>query len=77
MILPQFQRQGLASKAVCAILNKARSERRWDVNSAFTSTTNVLFNSIYLKMGFSQIEECELGYAERVLRCNHWRLDLR
>jgi RimJ/RimL family protein N-acetyltransferase len=77
MILSPFQGRGLASKAVRAILDKARSERRWYVIHAFASTTNAPSNAICLKMGFSKIEECDFKYAGRVLRGNHWRLDLR
>ncbi|HEX8922230.1 MAG TPA: GNAT family N-acetyltransferase [Pyrinomonadaceae bacterium] len=78
MILPQFQRQGLGTKAVRAILDKARAEKRWgEVIHAFPSITNAPSNAICLKMGFSLIEECDLEYAGQMLRCNHWRLDMR
>lgn len=77
MILPPYQGKGLASKAVRAILDKARSERRWYVIHAFPSTTNAPSNAICRKMGFSMIEEVDLKYADRALRSNHWRLDLR
>lgn len=76
MILPAFQGRGLATKAVRAILDKALSERRWDVLHAFPSTTNVPSNAICQKMGFSLIEECDLEWDGHLLRCNHWRLDL-
>jgi RimJ/RimL family protein N-acetyltransferase len=77
MILPPFQRQGLGSEAVRAILDKAQAEKRWDVIHAFPSTTNAPSNAICRKMGFSLIEECDLEWAGRMLRCNHWQLDLR
>ena len=76
MILPQFQGRGLATKAVRAILDKARSEKRWPVIHAFPSTTNVPSNALCRKMGFSKIEECDLEWAGRMLHCAHWRLDL-
>lgn len=77
MILPRFQQQGLATKAVRAILDKALSEKRWgETIHAFPSVTNVASNAICQKMGFSMIEECDIDYAGRLLRCNHWRLDL-
>lgn len=77
MILSDFQRRGLATKAVRAILDKARSERRWnDAIHAFPAVTNAPSNAICLKMGFSMIEECDLEYAGHLLRCNHWRLAL-
>lgn len=77
MILPSFQNRGLATKAVRAILDKARAEKRWDVIHAFPSTTNPPSNAICLKMGFSKIEECDLEWSGHILHCNHWRLNLR
>jgi RimJ/RimL family protein N-acetyltransferase len=77
MILPQFQGQGLGTKAVRAILDKALSENRWgEAIHAFPSITNAPSNAICLKMGFRLIEECDLEYAGQMLRCNHWQLDL-
>lgn len=77
MILPQFQGRGLGSKAVRAILDKARAERRWDVIHAFPATGNEASNAICRKMGFTLLEECDLEWSGRQLRCNHWRIDLR
>src|SRR6266511_3242709 len=77
MVLPAFQGQGLATRAVDSILHRARAETRWGVVHAFPGTTNAPSNSICRKAGFSMIEECDFGYAGRVLRCNHWRIDLR
>lgn len=75
-ILPEFQRQGLATKAVRALLDKARSEGRWRVIHAFPAVTNTASNAICRKMGFELLEEVELEWAEQSLRCNHWRIDL-
>lgn len=77
MVLPEFQGRGLASEAVRSILHKARSETRWDVIHAFPAVTNAPSNAICQKTEFSRIEECDFDYAGRVLRCNHWRIDLR
>lgn len=76
MILPSFQGRGLGTQAVRAILDKAQAERRWDVIHAFPSTTNIASNSICRKIRFSLLEECDLEWAGRAFRCNHWRLDL-
>jgi RimJ/RimL family protein N-acetyltransferase len=77
MVLPAFQGRGLASEAVRSVLRRARSESRWEVIHAFPAVTNAASNSICRRMGFSKIEECDFEYAGRVLRCNHWGLDLR
>ena len=76
MILPEFQGRGMGTKAVRAILDMARTEKRCEVIHAFPSVTNAASNAICRKMEFSLIEELDLEYADRMLRCNHWRLNL-
>lgn len=77
MILTPFQGRGPASAAVCAILCKARSEKRWgSLLDAFPAVSNVASNAICRKFAFSLVEEVDLEYAGHPLRCNHWRLDL-
>ncbi len=76
MILPAFQGQGLATKAVRALLTKARAEKRWDVIHAFPAVTNGASNALCRKLGFSNAGVCELEYAGDMLHCNHWRLEL-
>jgi RimJ/RimL family protein N-acetyltransferase len=77
MVGPAFQGRGLASEAVGAVLERARAEGRWGVIHAFPSVTNGPSNAICRKTGFSKLEEVDFEYAGRILRCNHWRLDLR
>jgi RimJ/RimL family protein N-acetyltransferase len=77
MVLPGFQGRGLATKAVRAILDKARAEGRWEVVHAFPGLTNAPSNAICQKTGFSLIKACDIDYAGRHLRCNHWQIDLR
>lgn len=77
MVLPAFQGRGLAGEAVRSVLDRARSEERWDVVHAFPATTNGASNAICRKAGFSKIEECDFEYAGRMLRCNHRRVDVR
>lgn len=76
MILPEFQGRGLATAAVGAIFDRARLEGRWDVIHAFPGVANGPSNAICRKMGFAQVEEADVEYAERLLRCNHWRMTL-
>jgi RimJ/RimL family protein N-acetyltransferase len=77
MVGPAFQGRGLASEAVGAVLERARAEERWGVIHAFPSVTNGPSNAICRKTGFSKVEEVDFEYAGRILRCNHWRLDVR
>ncbi|MGH2663606.1 MAG: GNAT family N-acetyltransferase [Actinomycetota bacterium] len=77
MVLPRFQGRGLAGDAVRAVLRKARPEGRWDVIHAFPATTNAPSNAICRKTGFTKVEEVDFEYAGRMLRCNHWKIDVR
>jgi RimJ/RimL family protein N-acetyltransferase len=77
MVLPEFQGRGLATEAVRSILQRARSEGRWDVIHAFPGVTNGPSNAICRKTGFSKIEEVDIESWGGRLRCNHWRIDLR
>jgi RimJ/RimL family protein N-acetyltransferase len=77
MVLPPFQGRGLGSKAVRAVLDKARAERRWDVVHAFPPVSNAVSNAMCRKMGFELVEENEYQFRDRKLRCNHWRLVLQ
>jgi RimJ/RimL family protein N-acetyltransferase len=77
MILPAFQGRGLATRAVRAILDKARARSRWGIIRAFPSTANAPSNAVCRKAGFALVEECALEWDGHVLRCNHWLLDLR
>jgi RimJ/RimL family protein N-acetyltransferase len=77
MVLPELQGRGLATEAVRATLDRARSGRRWDVIHAFPATTNAASNAICRKTGFTMIDELDFEYSGRILRCNHWQVDLR
>lgn len=77
MVLPEFQGRGLGSEAVRAALRKLRTNSRWQVIHAFPPVTNSRSNAMCRKMGFSMIEELDFTFRDRVLRCNHWQLDLR
>src|SRR3989442_1685131 len=77
MVLPPFQGRGLGSQAVSAALRKIRAEGRWDVVHAFPPTANPRSNAMCRKMGFSLVEECDFDFRGRILRCNHWQLDLK
>lgn len=77
MVLTAFQGRGLASEAVRSVLERARVEGRWDVIHAFPGITNGPSNAICRKTGFSKTEECDVESEGRILRCNHWRVDVR
>ena len=76
-ILPAFQGRGFTSQAVRMVLDKAKAEGRWDVIHAHPGVTNAASNAICRKLGFEKLGDCDIDYAGRVLRCNHWRICLR
>lgn len=76
MVLPEYQNQGLAGRAVAAVLERARVERRFRQIHAFPARTNAASNRICEKAGFVNLGECEYEFAGRPLRCHHWRVDL-
>ena len=76
MILPEYQRQGLATRAVTALLDQAHATGRWQVIHAFTGVTNAPSNALCRKLGFTLLEVCDVNFGDRVLHCNHWRIDL-
>lgn len=80
MVLPQYQGRGIGTAAVRAVLDRARATGRWDVVHAFPSVTNAASNAVCRKLEFERIGEQNfpLPWApNKILRCNHWRLDLR
>jgi len=76
MILPEFQNRGIASEAVRQTLEKARTERKFAQIHAFPGVTNRSSNRVCEKNGFTNLGECDIEFAGRNLRCNHWRIDL-
>lgn len=76
MISSGFQGRGLASSAVREVLEKARVERRFGRIHAFPAVTNGASNRVCEKNGFMNLGECDVEFADRILRCNHWRIDL-
>jgi RimJ/RimL family protein N-acetyltransferase len=72
MVLPEFQGQGLAKRAVRMLLELARDDDRWGLVHAFPATTNSPSNGICRSLGFRFAGERDVTFADRVLRSNHW-----
>jgi RimJ/RimL family protein N-acetyltransferase len=72
MVLPEFQRRGLAKRAVRMLLELARDDGRWGLVHAFPATTNGPSNGICRSVGFRLAGEQDVTFAGRVLRSNHW-----
>jgi RimJ/RimL family protein N-acetyltransferase len=77
MVMPEHQSRGVASAAVREVLDCVRSGGRRTVIHAFPGVTNGASNAICRRAGFEQLEIHDFAYAGRLLRCNHWRVDMR
>lgn len=74
MVLPEFQRRGLAKRAVRTVLEQARDQSRWGVVHAFPARANAAPNAICRTLGFEYIEEVEMPFGARVTSRHHWRI---
>ncbi|MBD0692705.1 GNAT family N-acetyltransferase [Streptomyces sp. CBMA123] len=72
MVLPDFQGRGLAKAAVRRVLDAAAADGRWGVVHANPGVSNGPSNGICRSLGFRLLGERDLGFADRVLRTNHW-----
>jgi RimJ/RimL family protein N-acetyltransferase len=77
MVLPTFQRRGIATRALELLIQRARAEPRFERIHAFPGVSNGPSNALCRKFGFERTGEGEVKFRERTLRCNHWELDVR
>ena len=77
MVLPAFQRQGIATLALDLILSRARSEERFERVHAFPSVDNQASNALCRRFGFRLVDETDFDYRDTQLRVNVWELELR
>jgi RimJ/RimL family protein N-acetyltransferase len=72
MVLPEFQRRGIAKTAVRMLLALAREQERWGLVHAFPAITNVPSNAVCRSAGFRFAGEQQTAFAGRMFRTNHW-----
>ncbi len=76
-VLPEFQKRGLATAGIVAVVEQVRAERRYRFLHAFPSTENLPSNAVCQKAGFMLVREVEFEYPRgHLMQCNDWRLDL-
>jgi RimJ/RimL family protein N-acetyltransferase len=75
MLLPRFQAKGVAGQAFDLLLPRAVA-RGVTVLHSFPGVANAPSNAILRKLGFDRLEDCDLDYEGRPLRCAHWIRDL-
>jgi RimJ/RimL family protein N-acetyltransferase len=76
-ILPEHQGQGIASRAIGLILERARAEDRHRFVHAFPSTENAASNALCRKLGFTLRGEVDFEFPPgHWTRSNDWRFGL-
>jgi len=76
-VLPEFQGNGIATRAVALVVGHARKERKYRFIHAFPSVDNAPSNAVCLKAGFVFQGTGNFEYPPgNIMRCNDWRLDL-
>jgi RimJ/RimL family protein N-acetyltransferase len=76
-VLPEFQGQGVATRATAAVVERARAEGKHRFLHAFPSVENGPSNAICRKAGFTLQGEVDFEYPPGShMRCHDWRLDL-
>lgn len=76
MLAREHQGKGHGTRALAAILERARAEGRWREVHAYPGVTNGPSNALCRRAGFELLGELEVVYKGRPLRCNDWRLRL-
>ena len=76
-VLPEFQGQGLASRATALTVELAAAEGTHRSIHAFPSVDNGPSNAVCRKAGFRLLGEYDFEYPPgHLMRCNDWALDL-
>ena len=76
LLLPHFQGKGIGLKALAMVIDRARRQAAFPRLHAFPAVTNGPSNAVCEKLGFTLLEQRDLDYQGRPLRCNHWVLEL-
>ncbi len=76
MVLPAHQGRGIATEALAMLLDRARTDGRFDSIHAFPGVTNGASNALCRKFGFELRGESEVKFRDQPLRVNHWVLAL-
>jgi len=76
-VLPEFQGQGVATRATAIVVERARAAGKHRFLHAFPSVNNAPSNAICRKAGFTLLGEADFEFPPgHFMRCNDWSLDL-
>ena len=76
MVLPAFQGQGIATRALGLLIERVREAPEFPSMHAFPPITNAPSNALCRKFHFTLLRQRAFVYAGRTLQCNHWMLDV-
>ena len=75
MVLPEFQRRGIAAAALAMLIERVRAEPAFPSMHAFPAVTNAASNALCRKLGFSLLGARDFDFRGSALHCNHWVLE--
>ncbi len=76
-VLPKFQGQGLATRAILQMAERAWANGKYRSIHAFPRIDNAASNAVCRKTGFLFHGEIDFEYPKgNPIRCNDWRLDM-
>jgi RimJ/RimL family protein N-acetyltransferase len=76
MVLPAYQRRGIATRALGLLIERARQAAQFPSLHAFPPIGNAPSNALCQKFQFTLLGQRAFVYAGRTLECNHWALEL-
>lgn len=75
MLVPDYHARGIMVRAVTMLLPRAVDAGVRELHS-FPGVTNRPSNAVLERLGFQRLEDCDLDYEGRPIRCAHWLIDL-
>ena len=76
-VLPEFQGQGIATRAAILIVERVKKLGSRHSLHAFPSVDNPASSAICRKVGFTLLKEVDFEFPPgHLMRCNDWSLDL-
>ncbi len=76
MVVPDRQGEGIATRSLAMLLDRARAEGRFPVVHAYPGASNLPSNALCARAGFELLEDQLVTYKGEPFLCNHWMLRL-
>jgi RimJ/RimL family protein N-acetyltransferase len=75
MLLSSFHARGIMVRAVDLLMPRVMSAGVRELHS-FPGVDNRASNAVLAKLGFRRLDDCDLDYEGRPIRCAHWLREL-